>query len=553
MVDLTITHLKVDTVADGADTSLVRPSDWNDVHAVVPSATPYAVIVGGTGSTSALQQVANLGSSGQVLTSAGTTALPTWTTVSSGTGTGSVTPAALTLVNDTNVTLAAAAASSAAVALLQTVQITAGWTGTLAPNRGGTGLAAAAPYAVIAAGTGSTTAHQTVAAGSSGQFLAYVSATTLPVYQSVSASNITTGTLPVERGGTAKTTFTTWALIAGGSGTTTALQSLASVGTSGQVLTSAGTTALPTWATPGAGTDAAMAPQGRLTLTSGTAITTSDVTGATTLYYTPAAGFYVPITTDGTNFTNTVFTELSQATTDTSKSPAATAADKIYDVYVWSDSGTVRATRGNPWTTDLSRGTGSTSSELDVTTKFPTNKFAITNGPAANRGVLVGSVRSNSSSQLVDTLLIRWVSNAYNTEERRFKMTEPTDNWNDTAGTWGRLNASSANQVDCLFTLPGRILHLTATAAASNTGGTQTQTGIGIDQVTANDADCWAGSVGAANLINPMIAFYNGYAAIGRHTAAQLEYSAAAGTTTWYGDAGLPGVWQTGMTGWMLG
>jgi hypothetical protein len=48
------------------------------------------------------------------------------------------TPAALTESNDTNVTLTLGGTPSSA--LLQAVSITAGWTGTLAPSRGGTGI-----------------------------------------------------------------------------------------------------------------------------------------------------------------------------------------------------------------------------------------------------------------------------------------------------------------------------------------------------------------------------------------------------------------------------
>jgi hypothetical protein len=57
------------------------------------------------------------------------------------------------------------------------------------------------------------------------------------------------GTLPVANGGTSKTSFTAYALICGGTTTTGALQSVASVGTSGQLLTSNGAGALPTFQT----------------------------------------------------------------------------------------------------------------------------------------------------------------------------------------------------------------------------------------------------------------------------------------------------------------
>ena len=59
--------------------------------------------------------------------------------------------------------------------------------------------------------------------------------------------------LPVEDGGTGLNTLTTYELLAGGTGTTSPVQQIGA-GTSGYVLTSAGSGALPTWTSPSAGT-----------------------------------------------------------------------------------------------------------------------------------------------------------------------------------------------------------------------------------------------------------------------------------------------------------
>jgi len=56
-----------------------------------------------------------------------------------------------------------------------------------------------------------------------------------------------TGTLPVANGGTGATSQTAYAVLAGGTTSTGAYQSIASVGTSGQILTSNGASALPTF------------------------------------------------------------------------------------------------------------------------------------------------------------------------------------------------------------------------------------------------------------------------------------------------------------------
>ena len=100
------------------------------------SSTAYAVICGGTTSTGAHQSIASVGTAGQILTSNGAGALPTFQTVSG------VTPAALTKVDDTNVTLTLG--GSPATALVNAASITAGWSGTLAVARGGTGASTAA-------------------------------------------------------------------------------------------------------------------------------------------------------------------------------------------------------------------------------------------------------------------------------------------------------------------------------------------------------------------------------------------------------------------------
>lgn len=63
----------------------------------------------------------------------------------------------------------------------------------------------------------------------------------------LSITGATTGTLSVARGGTGNTTQTAYALIAGGTTSTGALQQVSGLGTSGWVLTSNGAGALPSW------------------------------------------------------------------------------------------------------------------------------------------------------------------------------------------------------------------------------------------------------------------------------------------------------------------
>ena len=74
------------------------------------------------------------------------------------------------------------------------------------------------------------------------------SATTgVPLISQGSSSNPAFGTAVVAGGGTGVTSNTAYSVLCGGTTSTGAIQSIASVGTSGQVLTSNGAGALPTW------------------------------------------------------------------------------------------------------------------------------------------------------------------------------------------------------------------------------------------------------------------------------------------------------------------
>lgn len=136
----------IDTIVDdtnvtGVITSTTLTLGWTGTLAVArggsgrATATAYAVICGGTTNTAAHQSVSGVGTSGQVLTSNGAAALPTWQAAASPAG------AALTKTDDTNVTLTLG--GTPATALLVAASLTLGWTGSLAVARGGTGATTA--------------------------------------------------------------------------------------------------------------------------------------------------------------------------------------------------------------------------------------------------------------------------------------------------------------------------------------------------------------------------------------------------------------------------
>lgn len=296
-------------------------------------------------------------------------------------------------------------------------------------------------------------------------------------------------------------------------------------------------------------------PQGRLSLTSGVAVTSSDVVGATTDYYVPAVGRYVPIW-NGTQFVNVdIGGELSQATTDTTKSPAAVANNSVYDKLVWLAAGTPSSSRGPAWSSDTSRGTGAGTTEVEQINGIWVNKFAITNGPVARFGTLVGSVRSNGSAQLMDSAAFRWVSNIYNAVSRNMLAIEPANSWTYTTAAFRQANANAANQLDFLQSLAGGLLTARVRGAYANTNTTEFGI-VGIDIDTLNTSSIINNrtavpTIGLANQVVAPSADYSGYPGLGRHIAIWKEYSSAGGTGTFLGDGGGT-VIQTGISGEIL-
>lgn len=288
--------------------------------------------------------------------------------------------------------------------------------------------------------------------------------------------------------------------------------------------------------------DVVTEPGGRLTLSSGTPVTTSDVLDATTLYYVSYKHDRVPLY-DGAAWTlHTVETELSQATSDNTKSPAAAAATSCYDLFVWSDLGTLRLSRGPAWASDTSRGTGAGTTELERVDGRYVNKASISNGPAAQRGLYVGTVRTDSLAQVDDTMGKRWVWNMYNRVARPMAVIEPTADWAYTTATIRQARGSPVNQLDFVRGLNEDSVRAQVKAWAIGGVALPSMTlvgvGIGLDSTTAYAADCISETFSVDNLRAwPLRASWTGLPGIGRHYLAWLEVSQASGTTTWFGTS----------------
>lgn len=293
------------------------------------------------------------------------------------------------------------------------------------------------------------------------------------------------------------------------------------------------------------------APGGRLTNSSGSPVVTSTVSGATTIYYEPFRGRMVPLY-DGSSWQVHDFgAALSQATTDSTKSPAACTTNSNYDVFVWLDGSTYRATRGPAWSSSTARGTGAGTTELEYVQGLLVNKQAITNGPAAQRGLYVGTIRTNASSQVDFTYgskaagggaAVLGVWNMYNRVRISTSSENGTDSWTYGTGTWRSANASDTTRVSFVSGLADDAFDAVYTQIAYSTAS-NAFSGIGYDSTSA-----FSGRTGACG-VN---AFMTGPArysttALGYHYVQAIERLQTTTTAgTFYGDNGSDYL-QTGL------
>jgi hypothetical protein len=132
-----------------------------------------------SGATTLAKLAGNTTSGKQYLSQTGTgvvSAAPAWATISGG----DITGAALTEIDDTNVTLSLSA--NASTALLRAVSMTLGWTGQLSVPRGGTGIATTTAYGVLTGGTTATGAFQNAGTGATGTMFQGAGSAALPTW-----------------------------------------------------------------------------------------------------------------------------------------------------------------------------------------------------------------------------------------------------------------------------------------------------------------------------------------------------------------------------------
>lgn len=272
----------------------------------------------------------------------------------------------------------------------------------------------------------------------------------------------------------------------------------------------------------------------RLTLTTATPVTTADVTAATTVYMTPYKGNRIALY-DGANWNLRSTAEISIAV-------PSSIANTLHDVFCYDNAGTPTLELA-AWQTanDTTR----------VTALTLQNGVLVKTGATTRR--YLGTFRTTAvSGQTEDSYAKRHLWNYYHRVCRPMRVTEATNSWTYTTAAYRQANGAAANQLDFVVGWSEDEVSAHVEAFYSNsTAGVGAVVGIGLDSTTTLATGCLTGSSSnsEANAFARATASIETFPGVGRHYLAWLEYSAATGTSSWYGDNASPTISQAGIAG----
>lgn len=157
------------------------------------------------------------------------------------------------------------------------------------------------------------------------------------------------------------------------------------------------------------------------------------------------------------------------------------------------------------------------------------------------------------TGQCEDSTARRFLWNAYNRRLRKLKVTDSTDTWTYSATAFQVSNAAAANKVEAVCGLVEDPIWLRAKSVANGDAVGQNATaGIGLNSAT-NVADLFGSNSPSDHAIQMWAEYLGCPSAAGYSGWYWLESGNGSGTQTWYGDAGLPDQFASGMVGALWG
>jgi len=238
---------------------------------------------------------------------------------------------------------------------------------------------------------------------------------------------------------------------------------------------------------------------GRLTLSSNTPVMTADVTAASTVYYTPYNGPYVPVY-NGTIWVMQAFTQLSLALDSSSGHTGYQQSGKLFDLFVFLNSGTLALGTGPAWSSSTVRGTGAGTTELQRKNNVYTNANSIalkvdTTASqvtiSVNQATYVGTMYATANGQTgialkpaaaaggTNNILGLW--NAYNQTLIHAISSDNTSSWTWNSSTPHAMNASTSNRISWTDGLQTSFIKAFAANTPDFNGNTFIQVGTALN------------------------------------------------------------------------
>lgn len=273
--------------------------------------------------------------------------------------------------------------------------------------------------------------------------------------------------------------------------------------------------------------------EGRLTTESGVPLSTTNMANRSTLYFTPYMGNLCSVY-NGTTWTMVQFVEQSLAL-------SGLTAGRNYDIFVYSNAGTLTIDTPVAWTNDFTRATA----------------LALQDGVYVRSGATtrryVGTIRATSATQTQDTLTQRFVWNYQNRLAKRMEVLEGTNTWTYLTNGWRSANALTTNRIQFVIGLDEVLVEARVLALITNATGTLNyfSAGVGLD-TTTNVSSQLRGAGSDNNIVNQVWGDYKGYPPEGFHYLQWVERSAGTTITVW-GDNNAPTSYQSGLLGELSG
>lgn len=304
----------------------------------------------------------------------------------------------------------------------------------------------------------------------------------------------------------------------------------------------------------------------RLTLTSGQPVMSSTVNNASQLIVTPYLGAVIPVYNpqQGT-WAGMPFAEAQINLVNGSGAQQVTT-NSNYDVYAFfnTSNGLPAFALSPAWSGDTTIGTNPGSAERTTVAGLAVNRWDIAGGPAAQRGTVLGSIRTNSASQLDYQFgsvaassgpAFFGVSNMFNRKLVSGKIADLSSTWTWTSASYRPVNGQSTNaRASAIFCTGEDAAELYYAIRGAPTNASAPAVAFALDVAAlANSTPAGLNVIGdftAATRSIPQ-AIYCESPGIGFHFWVAQEASGNAGTTVTFLGAqtsqAAPPQWQPGV------